>query len=98
VFLNFLELNETVKFGQRVFDIYINNEKIKGNFDIWANGSNYGEFTWDGRANGSLKLRLIKASGSVFGPICNAYEILQVKPWHQETNQQDGEFSSVYQI
>lgn len=40
VFFNFLELNETVKFGQRVFDIYINHEKIKGNFDIWANGSN----------------------------------------------------------
>ena len=58
----------------------------------------YGDLTWDGKANGSLKLSLIKASGSVFGPICNAYEILQVKPWHQETNQQDGEFSSVYQI
>ena len=87
VFLYFLELNETVKPGQRMFDIYINNVMIKGTFDILANGSNYWEVVWDFMANGSLNLTLSKASGSAFGPICNAYEVLQNITWVQETNQ-----------
>ncbi|KAK8517424.1 hypothetical protein V6N12_016276 [Hibiscus sabdariffa] len=37
-----LELNDTVRIGQRVFDIYINDEKKEENFDTAA-GSNYRE-------------------------------------------------------
>ncbi|KAM3709011.1 hypothetical protein ACJW31_02G140700 [Castanea mollissima] len=89
VFLYFLELNENVKPGQRMFDIYINNLRIMRTFDILANGSNYREVVWDFMANGSLNLTLSKASGSAFGLICNAYEILQRITWVQETNQKD---------
>ncbi|KAK1587933.1 hypothetical protein Q3G72_018382 [Acer saccharum] len=89
--LYFLELNDSVKnLGQRVFDIYINNEKKRGNFDILAGGSNYAKVALNVVANGSLNLTLVKSpNGSEFGPICNAYEILQVRPWVQETNQED---------
>ncbi|KAL5755226.1 hypothetical protein ACOSP7_023446 [Xanthoceras sorbifolium] len=89
--LYFLELNDSVKSsGQRVFDIYINEEKKLGNFDILAGGSNYAKVAFHVVANGSLNLKLVKvSSGSEFGPICNAYEILQVRPWVQETNQKD---------
>ncbi|KAF5454335.1 hypothetical protein F2P56_024008 [Juglans regia] len=89
VILYFLELNGNVKSGERVFDIYINNDKLRQNFDILANGSNYKEVALDVKANGSLNMTLVKASGGVFGPICNAYEILQVHPWVKETNQKD---------
>jgi hypothetical protein len=41
VFLYFFELNQSIKTGQRVFDIYINNEIKLGKFDIWAYGSAY---------------------------------------------------------
>lgn len=71
---------------------YINNVKLIRNFDILANGSNYKEIVLEVKANGSLNMTLVKASGS-FGPICNAYEILQVHPWVQETNQKDGAFN-----
>lgn len=93
VFLYFLELNENVKPRQRMFDIYINNLRIMGTFDILANGSNYREVVWDFMENGSLNLTMSKASGSAFGPICNAYEILQRITWVQETIKKDGEFS-----
>jgi hypothetical protein len=106
VFLYFFELNETSKPGDRVFDIYINNEKVKGNFDILANGSNYTEVVMDARANGSLNLTLIKAFGSLFGPICNAYEILRVQEINQsygefdlqvqQTDEKDGEFNLIH--
>ncbi|KAG6646933.1 hypothetical protein CIPAW_07G042800 [Carya illinoinensis] len=88
VILYFLELNGNVKSGERVFDIYINNDKLRQNFDILANGSNYKEVALDVKANGSLNMTLVRVSG-IFGPICNAYEILQVHPWVQETNQKD---------
>lgn len=98
--------NGTSKPGDRVFDIYINNEKVKGNFDILANGSNYKEAVMDVRANGSLNLSLIKASGSLFGPICNAYEILQLQEINQsygefdlqvqQTDEKDGEFNLIH--
>nr|ABY90094.1 receptor kinase [Casuarina glauca] len=74
----FFELNGTSKLGDRVFDIYVNNEKVRRNFDILANGSKYKEVVLDVRASGILNLTLIKASGSTFGPICNGYEILLV--------------------
>lgn len=93
VILYFLELNGNVKSGERVFDIYINNDKLRQDFDILANGSNYKEVALDVKANGSLNMTLVKASAGIFGPICNAYEILQVHPWVQETNQKDGEFN-----
>lgn len=93
VFLYFLELNGNVISSQRVFDIYINNEKIKENFDILADGSIYEEVVWNVTANGSLNLTLTRVSGSELGPICNAYEILQVRPWVPETDQKDGELN-----
>ncbi|KAK9285498.1 hypothetical protein L1049_024692 [Liquidambar formosana] len=91
VYLYFLELNASVQTGQRVFDIYINDKKRVPNFDILANGFNYREVVLNVTANGSLNLTLVKASnGSEFGPICNAYEILQVYPLMvQGTNQED---------
>ncbi|KAA8531479.1 hypothetical protein F0562_006169 [Nyssa sinensis] len=89
LFLYFLELNPSVQAGERVFDIYINNEK-KEEIDILAGGSNYSTVALSFTANGFVNLTLIKASnGSQFGPICNAYEILQVYPWVQETAQED---------
>ncbi|XP_024027034.1 nodulation receptor kinase-like [Morus notabilis] len=87
--LYFLELNTTVYSGQRVFDIYVNNQRMKSSFDIKGGGSNYKEVRHDVRANGFLNLTLVKASGSSLGPICNAYEILQVFPWAQETSPSD---------
>ncbi|XP_057749781.1 nodulation receptor kinase-like [Arachis stenosperma] len=90
VFLYFLELNNSVREGQRVFDIYVNSEIKKASFDVLSEGSNYRHIVLNASsANGSLNLTLVKASGSVFGPSCNAYEIMQVRPWKQETNQTD---------
>lgn len=90
--LYFLELNDSVKSsGQRVFDILINNERKKEKFDILAQGFNYAKLALNVTANGSLNLTLVNVlNGSVFGPICNAYEILQVRQWVQETDRADG--------
>ncbi|XVF17412.1 hypothetical protein REPUB_Repub10bG0120100 [Reevesia pubescens] len=89
--LYFLELNDTVtRIGQRMFDIHINNEKKEENFDILATGSNYREAVFSVTAKGSLNLTLVKAlNGSEFGPICNAFEILQVLPRNQQTDYDD---------
>ncbi|KAJ9177458.1 hypothetical protein P3X46_012676 [Hevea brasiliensis] len=90
LFLYFLELNFTIKPQQRVFNIYINNEIHQKEFDIQANGSHYNVVELNVTAKGSLNLTLVKVTNrSVFGPILNAYEILQVYPWIQGTNQQD---------
>ncbi|XP_062100824.1 nodulation receptor kinase-like [Humulus lupulus] len=89
VILYFLELNQTVQPGARLFDISINNEEKETRFDILGNGSNYKELSFDVKANGFLNVTLVKASGSSLGPICNAYEIFQVLPWEQETNPND---------
>lgn len=94
VFLYFLELNYSVKTGQRVFDIYINNEMQQEKFDILANGSNYREVSLSVTANGSLNLTLAKTNGSDLDPILNAYEILQEHQWVPGTNQQDGKSNS----
>ncbi|GMI68735.1 Salt Induced Malectin-like domain-containing Protein1 [Hibiscus trionum] len=88
VILFFLELNDTVRVGQRVFDIYINDEKEEENFDISATGSNYREVVYNVTAKGSLNLTLLK-NGSQLGPICNAFEILQVRPRDLETDYDD---------
>ncbi|KAJ8769391.1 hypothetical protein K2173_002595 [Erythroxylum novogranatense] len=92
VFLYFYELNASVQKGQRVFDIYINNEIKLDRFDILANGSKYIEVPLNVAATGSLNLTLARLRNvSDFGPILNAYEILQVKTWVQGTNQRDVE-------
>lgn len=97
VYLYFLEVNDTVhQTGQRVFDIYINDVKQRENFDVLANGSNYKEVFLKVTANGFLNLTFVKVfNGSVLGPICNAYEIFQVHPWVQESNQKDGQSSAL---
>ncbi|CAJ1931217.1 unnamed protein product [Sphenostylis stenocarpa] len=92
VFLYFLELNSTVKEGKRVFDIYVNSDIKKKKFDILAGGSNYTYTVLNVSANGLLNLTLVKASGAEFGPLLNAYEILQMRTWIEETNQKDGIF------
>ncbi|XP_047164377.1 nodulation receptor kinase-like [Vigna umbellata] len=91
IFLYFLELNSTVKEGKRVFDIYVNSEIQREKFDILARGSNYTYTVLNVSANGLLNLTLVKASGAEFGPLLNAYEILQMRPWIEETNQKDVE-------
>lgn len=95
LFLYFFELNSTIKPQQRVFKIYINNEIHQDEFDIQANGSYYNEVALNVTAKESLNLTLVKVSNrSVFGPILNAYEILQMYSWIQGTNQQDGKINS----
>lgn len=92
--LYFLEFIESVDTGQRVFDIYINNVRKRPDFDIMADGSKYREAAFRFTANGSFNLTLVKVSDkSLFGPICNAYEIFQVRPWVQETNREDGKLN-----
>ncbi|CAN0865058.1 Nodulation receptor kinase [Linum grandiflorum] len=90
IILYFFELDDSVRPGQRVFDIYINNEKQQMDFDIRRNGSNYSEVALNVTANGYLNLTLSKVNNkSNYGPILNAYEILQVYQWIQGTNQRD---------
>nr|CAD22012.1 nodulation receptor kinase [Vicia hirsuta] len=91
VLLYFLELNNTLTAGQRVFDIYLNSEIKKENFDVLEGGSKYSYTALNITANGSLNMTLVKASGSKFGPLLNAYEILQARPWIDETSQPDVE-------
>ncbi|XP_048437962.1 nodulation receptor kinase-like [Pyrus x bretschneideri] len=91
VFLYFYEVDRAVQTGQRVFDIFLNDEMKEGRFDVSGNGSNYKELAFTVMTNGSLNLTLVKVSGSENGPICNAYEILQVHPWRPETTKSDVE-------
>lgn len=91
IFLYFLELDSSARAGERVFDIYVNSEKTWDGFDIQGKGSTYREVALNVTARGSLNLTLVKVSNEsvVFGPICNAYEILQVHSWSQESAQGD---------
>ncbi|KAF5738052.1 hypothetical protein HS088_TW13G00946 [Tripterygium wilfordii] len=90
VILHFLELDDSVTVGQRVFDIYINSNKRGASFDILATGTKYARLALNFTANGSLNLTMAKVPNAFdVGPICNAYEILQVRPWVQATNQDD---------
>ncbi|CAN6679855.1 unnamed protein product [Malus baccata var. baccata] len=73
----------------QVFDIFPSDEIKEGRFDVSGNGSNYKELAFTVMTNGSLNLTLVKVSGSENGPICNAYEILQVLPWRPETTKSD---------
>lgn len=88
----FYEVNHTVQAGERVFDVYLNSESRQSGFDVMGDGSNYRELALNVTANGYLNLTLVKASESENGPICNAYEILQVHQLVQETDTDDGEF------
>ncbi|KAI3451849.1 hypothetical protein Pfo_008514 [Paulownia fortunei] len=85
LYLHFLELNDSVPAGQRVFDVYINNEK-RQEVDILASGSRYFAIVLNFKTNGVLNLTLVKALNSQLGPICNAYEILQAYPRNEETD------------
>ncbi|KAL2241464.1 UNVERIFIED_CONTAM: Nodulation receptor kinase [Sesamum indicum] len=85
LYLHFLELDDSVQAGQRVFDVYINNEKRQA-VDILSGGSRYSSVALDFTTNGVLNLTLVKALNSQFGPICNAYEILQDYPRNAETD------------
>ncbi|CAN1348825.1 Nodulation receptor kinase, partial [Linum perenne] len=90
IFLYFFELDNTVRPGQRVFDIYINDEKQETSFDVWGNGSNYSEVALNVTANGYLNLTLGRVNNkSKYGPILSAYEIMQVYQSIQGTNQRD---------
>ncbi|KAL9666183.1 hypothetical protein QQ045_000507 [Rhodiola kirilowii] len=86
IFFYFFEVNTTVQTGQRLFDIYVNNVIQVGSFDIMANGLNYQEVFLNVSTNGTLNLTMVKVpSDSLYGPICNAYEILQVRPLSQDS-------------
>ncbi|KAL1810047.1 hypothetical protein ACET3Z_027037 [Daucus carota] len=88
LYIYFFEHNESVQAGDRVFNIYINNEKQQ-EVDILSVGSNHRTVDLNFKANGVLNLTLAKTNGSQLGPICNAYEILQVRPQHHGTTQED---------
>ncbi|XP_076937297.1 nodulation receptor kinase-like [Bidens hawaiensis] len=92
--LYFLELDESVQTGQRVFDIYIN-DKQRENIDILSGGSNYKAASINFTASQFLNLTITKAKGSQWGPMCNAYEVLQVRTLLQATDQQDVDAISV---
>ncbi|KAL0450085.1 UNVERIFIED_CONTAM: Nodulation receptor kinase [Sesamum latifolium] len=85
LYLHFLELDDSVQAGQRVFHVYINNEKRQA-VDVLSGGSRYSSVALDFRTNGVLNLTLVKALNSQLGPICNAYEILQDYPRNAETD------------
>ncbi|KAK1433192.1 hypothetical protein QVD17_10100 [Tagetes erecta] len=92
--LYFLELDGSMQTGQRVFDIYINDEQ-RQQIDIISDGSNYKATSINFTASQFLNLTITKANGSQWGPICNAYEILQVRPLLQATLQQDVDAISI---
>lgn len=91
----FFEHNKSVQTGQRVMNIYINNEN-RQEVDILTVGSNYRTVNLDFQANGVLNLTLTKTNSSQMGPICNAYEILQVRTQLQGTTQNDGKFTDLF--
>lgn len=89
LYLYFLELNESVRVGERVFDVYINDKNVR-TIDIWASGASFLTVALDFTTNGVLNLTLVKASNSQLGPLCNAYELWQVNPRNAETNAEEG--------
>ncbi|XP_027076638.1 nodulation receptor kinase [Coffea arabica] len=86
--LYFLELNDQVKVGQRVFDVYVNDAK-KTQVDVALSGT-FRFVVLNVTANGYLNLTMVRLSnGSQYGPIISAYEILQVHPLIQETGREE---------
>lgn len=96
LFLYFLELNDSVQAGQRVFDVYLNDEK-RVRVDIALEGSRSYAAVLNITANGHLNLTMVKASnGSQLGPTINAYEILQVYPiLVKDTVQEEGKDANI---
>lgn len=93
IILYFLELDSDVQIGQRVFDIYVNDDKKFANFDILENenSSNYQVISLRVKSNGFLNISLVQVPGKAkYGPICNAYEIYQILQRSTETIQRDG--------
>lgn len=91
IYFYFFEFNTTVQTGQRLFDIFINNVREISDFDVLANGSNYQEVYLSVTTNENLNFTMVKVPGrSMYGPICNAYEILQVRQLSQETKPNEG--------
>ncbi|XP_047965266.1 nodulation receptor kinase-like isoform X2 [Salvia hispanica] len=88
IYLYFLELNESVRVGERVFNVFINDKNMH-TVDILASGAPFLRVTLNFTTNGVLNLTLVKASNSQLGPICNAYEIWQVYPRNAETNAEE---------
>lgn len=90
LFLYFVELNDSVQVGQRVFDVYVNNVKRR-EVDIVLSDSRSSLIVLNVTANGYLNLTMVKVSnGPQYGPIINAFEILQVRPLIQETVLEEG--------
>ncbi|KAK9110953.1 hypothetical protein Scep_018472 [Stephania cephalantha] len=92
IHIYFLELNDSLKTGERVFDVMINGEKQYDKFDILGNGAgatNYRELVFSVSANEALNMSMVKSPGASLGPICNAYEIFQVLSLVQGTHQAD---------
>lgn len=92
ILLYFLELNSSVKTGERVFNININGVMVHGRFDILQDSSNYKQVVFKVKAKGSLVISLIRVSADVsaLGPICNAYEVFKVQNRTSGTVQEDG--------
>ncbi|KAL3525533.1 hypothetical protein ACH5RR_013905 [Cinchona calisaya] len=86
LFLYFLELNDSVQVGQRVFDVYINDVK-RIQVDIVLSGYRSFATVLNVTADRYLNLTMVKVfNGSQYGPVINAFEILQVHPLIQETD------------
>lgn len=91
--LHFTELILNVTKGQRLMDIYVNNELVYASFDMHLDAINYARVALRiSEVKDLLNVSLVKAQGSLYGPICNAYEIFQV--YHKEpgTRVEDGKF------
>ncbi|CAI9110561.1 OLC1v1010612C1 [Oldenlandia corymbosa var. corymbosa] len=89
IILYFLELNESVKARERVFDIYINSIN-KSQVDIVGSGSSVLVVALNVTANGKLDLTMVKSpNGSKLGPILSAFEIMRAHPLNQETSQEE---------
>ncbi|KAK9110786.1 hypothetical protein Sjap_018846 [Stephania japonica] len=91
IHLYFLELNGSVKTGERVFDVLINGKKQFDKFDILGNdaATNYRELVFSVSANEALNMSMVKSPEASLGPICNAHEIFQVFSLVQGTHQAD---------
>lgn len=91
LYLYFLELDDFVKTGQRVFDVYVNGVN-RLEVDISQSDVRSLKVVLNVTANRYLNLTMVKASNkSELGPMINAYELFEV---HQklvhDTLEQEG--------
>ncbi|PKA45608.1 putative protein phosphatase 2C 55 [Apostasia shenzhenica] len=92
IILHFLELDGNVHTGERVFDVYVNGDKMHEKFDILEDekSSNYRVFSVRVKSGGYLNVSLVNAlDAAKYGPICNAYEIYRVLQKGVETIERD---------